>query len=87
MVKNRVDRRRVSLSQIEIAYEEIETFSSYKSSESMLLNTLAKKRTSITKDGLMQKVKAGEISLSNVRETLGHERVNHPKKTNQELLQ
>jgi hypothetical protein len=26
MVKNRVDRRRVSLSQIEIAYEEIETF-------------------------------------------------------------
>jgi hypothetical protein len=57
----------------------------------MLLNTLAKKRTCITKDELMQKVKACEISLSDVSEALGHERVDHrlmdTKQTNQELLQ
>jgi hypothetical protein len=49
------------------------------------------RRSSMKKDELMQKVKAGAISLNDARATLGHERVDHPlldtKFTNAELLE
>jgi predicted Zn-ribbon and HTH transcriptional regulator len=44
----------------------------------------------MTKEELYQQVKAGKISINDVREKLGHERVENPlmntTKTNQELL-
>jgi pyruvate kinase len=56
----------------------------------MLLNFLARKRTSMKKDEIFQQVKAGEISLNDAREALGYERVDHTlmntKLTNSELL-
>jgi hypothetical protein len=56
----------------------------------MLLNFLAKERTSMKKDELFKLVKSGKITINNARESLGLEKVDHPlmntTKTNAELL-